>query len=68
MGELDAAIGKCPLALDKWVDMVPGPTQTILGLIHDTNELTVAIPGPYFCELHNLIDKTWHKNSQSFTV
>ena len=39
----------------------------MLGLIHDTNKLTVAIPGPYLCELHNLIDTTWHTNLQSFT-
>ena len=42
MGKPDAAIRQCLLALDKWVDMVPGPTQTMLGLIHDTNKLTVA--------------------------
>ena len=68
MGEPDAAMRQCPLALDKWVEMVPGPTQTMLGLVHNTNELTVGIPGPYVSELHNLIDTTWHKNCQSFTM
>ena len=58
MGKPDAAIRQCPLALEKWVDMVPGPTQTMLGLIHDTNELTVCIPGPYVCKLRDLINTT----------
>jgi hypothetical protein len=62
MGKPDAAIRKCLLALDKWMDMVPGPTQTMLGLIHDTNKLTIHIPGPYVCKLHNVIKKTWNKN------
>ena len=61
MGKTDTAIRQCPLAMDKWVEMVAGPIQTMLGLVHDTNELTVAIPGPCVCELHNLIDKTWQK-------
>ena len=46
MGKPDAAIRQCPLALDKWVDMVLGPIQTMLGHIHETNKITVAIPGP----------------------
>ena len=48
--------------------MVPGPIQMMLGLVLDANKLTVAIPGPYVCELHDLINTTWHKNLQSFTV
>jgi len=68
MGGTDSAIRQCPLALDKWVEMVPGPTLTMLGLVHDTNDLTVAIPGPYISELHDLIDTAWNKKRQSFTV
>ena len=58
MGDPDAAIQQCLLALKKWEDIVPGPIQTMLGLVLDTNELTVAIPGPYVCKLHNLINTT----------
>ena len=47
MGNPDTAIRQCPLAMDKWVDMVAGPIQTMLGLVINTNELTVKIPGPY---------------------
>ena len=44
MGEPDTSIRQCPLAQDKWVEVVAGPVQTSLGLIIDTNKLTVAIP------------------------
>ena len=40
----------------------------MLGLIIDTNKLTVAIPEKYFSELRDLIDMTWHVNCRSFTV
>ncbi len=44
MGEPDVAVRQCPLAMDKWLELVIGPKQTMLGLIIDTNRLTVAIP------------------------
>ena len=37
LGEPDKAIRQCPLALDKWVKMVAGPVQTMLGLNLNTN-------------------------------
>ena len=40
----------------------------MLGLIIDTNKLTVAIPKNYLSELRDLIDTTWHVNCRSFTV
>ena len=68
MGKPDTAFRQCPLAIDKWVDMVAGPIQTMLGLVINTNELTFKITGPYMSELCNLIKNTWHKNHQTFTV
>ena len=59
MGKPDEALRKCLLAMDKWVDMAPGPIQTMLVLVQDTNKLTVAISAPYMCELHDLINTTW---------
>ena len=50
-GEPNTAIQQCPLALDKWVEMVVGPIQTMLGLNLDTNKLIVAIPGSYVEEV-----------------
>ena len=37
IGEPDTAIQKCPMAQDKWVEMVAGPVQTMLGLNLDKN-------------------------------
>ncbi len=44
MGELDVAVRQCPLAMGKWLELVIGPKQTMLGLIINANRLTVAIP------------------------
>ena len=62
MGEPDTAIQQCPLAQDKWVEMVAGPVQTMLGLNLDTNRLTVAIPSSYVDKVCVIINTTWHKN------
>ena len=44
MGEPEEDVRQCPLAMDKWKELVVGPWQTVLGLIIDTNRLTVSIP------------------------
>ncbi len=62
MGELDVAVRQCPLAMDKWLELVIGPKQTKLGLIIDTNRLTVAIPPKYLQEVLELLNSTWHPN------
>ena len=62
MGEPDMAIQKCPLAQDKWVEMVAGPVQAMLSLNLDTNRLTVAIPSSYVGNVRDIINATWHKN------
>ena len=68
MGEPDTAIRQCPLAQDKWVEMIVGPVQTMLGLILDTNRLTAAIPSSNVNNVRAIINATWHKNRQSFIV
>ena len=62
IGEPDTAIRQCPLAQDKWVEMVAGPVQTMLGLTLDTNRLTVAIPSSYFGNVRDIINATGHTN------
>ena len=44
MGTPDTTVRQCPLALDKWLDLVVAPKQRMLGLEIDTNKLTVGIP------------------------
>jgi hypothetical protein len=68
MGKPDVAVRQCPLAMDKWIELVIGPKQTMLGLIIDTNRLTVAIPAKYLQEVPNLLNSTWHPNQCCFKV
>jgi hypothetical protein len=62
MGKPDVTVRQCPLAMDKWMELVIGPKQTMLGLIIDTNRLTVAIPAKYLQEVLDLLNSTWHPN------
>ena len=58
MGEQDTAFRQCPLAMDKWLELVVGPILLMLGLIINTNKLTVAIPEKYVSEFCVLINTT----------
>ncbi len=60
MGESNVAVRQCPLAMDKWLELVIGPKQTMLGLTINTNRLTVAIPAKYLQEVLDLLNSTWH--------
>jgi hypothetical protein len=62
MGTLDVVVRQCPLAMDKWLELVIGPKQTMLGLIININRLTIAIPSKYPQEVLNLLNFTWHPN------
>jgi hypothetical protein len=62
MGEPDIKVKQCPLAIDMWLELVIGPKHTMLGLIMDTNRLTVAIPPKYLQEVLELLNSTWHPN------
>ena len=55
MGEPDTALRQCPLAMDKWLELVVGPILIMLGLKFDTIKLAVAIPEKYGAELCKLI-------------
>jgi hypothetical protein len=66
--ELDVAVRQCPLAMDKWLELVIGPKQTMLGLIIDTNRLTIAIPAKYLQKVLDLLNSTWHPNQRCFKV
>jgi hypothetical protein len=68
VGEPDVAVRQCPLAMDKWLELVIGPKQTMLGLIINTNRLTVAIPPKYLQEVLELLNSTWHPNQCCFKV
>jgi hypothetical protein len=67
-GEPNVAVRQCPLAMDKWLELVIGPKQTMLALIIDTNRLTIAIPVKYLQEVLDLLNSTWHPNQRRFKV
>ncbi len=54
--------------MDKWLQLVVRPVQTMIGLVIDTNKLTVAIPPHYVAEVGELLETTWHVGRKSFTV
>jgi hypothetical protein len=62
MGEPDTALRQCPLAMDKWLELVVGQILIMLGLIINTNNLSVAIPKKYVSKLCDLINMPWHVN------
>jgi hypothetical protein len=68
MGEPEEELRQCPLAMDKWRDLVIGPRQTVLGLIIDTNQLTVSIPLKYRTEVLELLESIWHQHWHRFKV
>ncbi len=68
MGNPKVATWQCPLAMDKWLELVIGPRQIMLCLIIDTNKLTIAIPQKYLKEVLNLLNSTWHPNWGHFKV
>jgi hypothetical protein len=68
MGKPDVAVRQCPLVMDKWLELVTSPKQTMLGLIIDTNRLTVAIPPKYLQVVLELLSSTWHPNQRCFKV
>jgi hypothetical protein len=43
MGKPNVPVRQRPLVMDKWLELVIGPKQIMLGLIMDTNRLTITI-------------------------
>jgi hypothetical protein len=68
MGKPNDSVRQCPLAMDKWTELVIGPRQIGLGLIIDTNRLMVVLPLKYLKEVCDLLDSTWHPNRRPFKV
>jgi hypothetical protein len=64
----DTSVCQCSLAMDKWGKLHVAPIQTMLGLIIDTNRMTVSVPDDYIQSVRLLINSTWHTHCQHFTV
>jgi hypothetical protein len=56
------------LSLEKWLELLVGSIQTILGLTVDTNRLTVAITQECWDQVSELITLHWPISQQIFKV
>ncbi len=68
MGAPDTSVCQCSLAMDKWENLHVAPIQTMLGLVIDTNRMTLSVPDNYIQSVCLLIDSTWHTHRQQFTM
>jgi hypothetical protein len=67
-GEINLESCQCPLLLKKWKELVIGPRQVILGLIVDTNKMTVGITDKYIQQVKDLLNEKWNNNCKMFNV
>jgi hypothetical protein len=68
MGAPNTSVHQCSLAMDKWEKLHVTPIQTMLGLIINTNRMSVSVPDNYIQSVCLLIDSSWHTHCQQFTV
>ena len=67
-GVPDIDVRQCPLSLEKWLELILGWRQIILGLVVDSNRLTVGITDEYLKQVRELLDCKWHPNIKYFRV
>jgi hypothetical protein len=68
MGAPNTSVCPCSLAMDKWGKLHVAPIQSMLGLVIDTNRMTISVPDNNIQSVCLLIDSTWHTHRQQFTV
>ncbi len=66
-GTPNIAVRQCPLSLERWYDLIVGPRQIILGLVVDTNRMTVGITGKYIDRVQELL-QLWNPEWRFFKV
>ena len=66
-GQPDIAVGQCPLSLEKWFESIVGPRQIVLGLLVDTDKMTVSLTDEYIQQVWNLLD-LWDPDRRTFKV
>ncbi len=55
-GQPDITVCQCLLLLEKWNELIVGPKQIILGLIVNTNKMTVGITDKYIQQIQDLLN------------
>ena len=63
----DIAVRQCPLSLEKWFELIVGPRQIVLGLLVDTDKMTVSLTDEYIQQIRNLLD-LWDPDRRTFKV
>jgi hypothetical protein len=66
-GTPDVLVCQCPLSLKKWHKLIVGPRQIILGLIIDTNKMTVGMTDEYIQQCRDLLN-LWDQSQRFFKV
>jgi hypothetical protein len=66
-GQPNIAIHQSPLLLEKWNKLIVGLKQIILGLIVNTNKMTVGITDEYIQQIWDLLN-LWDPNCRLFKV
>jgi hypothetical protein len=67
-GVPDIDVRQCRLSLEKWLELILGWHQTILGLVVDSNRLTVGISDEYLKQVCELLKCKWNPNRKYFRV
>ena len=67
-GRPDTDVRQCPLSLEKWGELIVGPRQIILGLVVDTNEMTVRMSDEYLSEVQSLITEKRNCKRKFFRI
>jgi hypothetical protein len=66
-GVPDTSVRQCPLSFKKWDELAVGPRQIVLGLVFDTNSMTVAITPEYLQQVRNLLNN-WDSSAHMVKV
>jgi hypothetical protein len=64
-GKPDISVCQCPLPMEKWLALIVGPKQIVLGLVVDTNKMTVGITKEYIHQVQTLLN-LWDPNQKKF--
>jgi hypothetical protein len=61
-------VRQCPLSLEKWLEMIVGPVQIVLGLSVDTNTMMIGITKEYREQVQVMLNTNWTSKRKLFQV
>ena len=69
MDNQDTNMRQCPLAMDKWASLVVTEQHLALGLVFNTQRLSVAMTETYLAETLSILETVWlFCNERQFKV